>query len=440
METEYRSIDNEELKKQKQKRKGRVFWGGCLFGVLLTLAIGGIFLAGKSVYRIVRSVASGNQSSGGQSATGADETVVNVETMRKIRTIEQVIDEYYYGEEMTDEDLQDGIYKGMVLALDDPYSEYYTKEELDEVIESNQGISYGIGAYISLDKVTGLPLISGVMEGAPAQAAGLREGDLIYEVNGESTQGYSLTKVVNMVKGEENTPVLLKIYREGEPDYLEIEAVRGKLIEVETVNSAMLEDCDHIGYLQIREFDTVTIDQFNEEMAELKASDMKGLILDLRSNPGGDLTAVTEVARRILPAGMITYTEDKYGKRKEYTCNGEYELQVPMVVLVNEYSASASELLAGAIKDHNKGTILGTTTFGKGIVQRITRLDDGTAVKLTVSSYFTPSGLNIHGTGIVPDIELEYDYELAEKEGIDNQVERAIEILEGKINDSDYAQ
>lgn len=227
--------------------------------------------------------------------------------------------------------------------------------------------------------------------------------------------------------------VHLTIYREGEPDFLEMDVVRGKLIETETVQSGMLDNTDHIGYLYISRFEGVTVDQFNEAMAELRADNMKGLILDLRSNPGGDLTVVTEIARRLLPEGLIVYTEDKAGKRTEYTCDGAYEIEIPMVVLVNQYSASASEILAGAIKDYNKGTLVGTKTYGKGIVQRISSLEDGTALKLTVSAYFTPSGQNIHGIGIEPDIELAFDYERAEAEGIDNQVEKAIEVLEGKI-------
>ena len=195
----------------------------------------------------------------------------------------------------------------------------------------------------------------------------------------------------------------------------------------------MIEGHDEIGYLRIREFEGVTPDQFTEAMAVLKENGMRGLVLDLRSNPGGDLTAVVDVARQILPAGLIVYTEDKAGNRKEYTCDGTHELQMPLVVLTNEYSASASEILAGAIKDYNKGTLIGTTTFGKGIVQRINRLKDGTAIKLTVSAYFTPSGKNIHGIGIKPDIVLEYDDEAYEADGTDNQVMKAIEVLEGKI-------
>lgn len=431
METENKpqetvSVAETEIK-TKKKKSG--FWKGFLTGIVTTLLVMGICYIGINAAYYITLARVGAQAGSEEVA----ESVLNTDTLQKIKTIEEVISLYYYGEEVTGENLQEGIYKGMVASLNDPYSEYYTIEELEDVMATNEGISYGIGAYISLDKVTDMPMISGVMEESPAQAAGLREGDIIYEVNGEATQGYSLSKVVSLVKGEENTSVMLTIYREGEPDFLEIEAIRGKLIETETVQAAILEDTDHIGYLSITEFDGVTIDQFNEAMAELRASDMKGLILDLRSNPGGDLTAVIEVARRLLPEGLITYTEDKYGNRKEYKCDGEHEIDIPMVVLVNEYSASASELLAGAIKDYNKGTLIGTTTYGKGIVQRINQLEDGTAIKLTVSAYFTPNGVNIHGTGVEPDIELEYDYELAESEGIDNQVEKAIEVLEGKI-------
>ena len=195
----------------------------------------------------------------------------------------------------------------------------------------------------------------------------------------------------------------------------------------------MIEDHENIGYIRIREFDGVTVDQYTEAVAVLKEQGMEAMILDLRSNPGGDLTAVVDIARKILPAGLVVYTEDKNGERMEYTCDGENELQMPLVVLVNEYSASASEILAGAIQDYNKGTLIGTTTYGKGIVQRIHRLDDGTAIKLTVSAYFTPSGRNIHGIGIEPDIELEYDYEANEADGTDNQVLKAVEVLEGKM-------
>lgn len=412
--------------KESKKRSSGSFWKGMLLGILLSTFVAGVFFAVSLVWKMLGIQAITVQKQG-------EVSVVNSETLQKMQTLEQVIDTYYYGEEITDQDLQNGVYKGMVAALDDPYSEYYTREELEEALSSNQGISFGIGAYISMNQQMQLAMISGVMEDSPAQEAGLREGDIIYQVDGESTQGLSLSRVVSRVKGAEGTTVHLTIYREGEPDYLEIDIVRAKMIETETVQYGMIEDTDGIGYLQITEFDEVTVDQYTEAMAELNGHGIKGLILDLRSNPGGDLDAVVEIARKILPEGLILYTEDKEGNRKEYTCDGSRELEIPLVVLVNGYSASASEILAGAIQDYNKGTLIGTTTYGKGIVQRIHRLDDGTAIKLTVSAYFTPAGRNIHGVGIEPDIVLEYDYEANEAEGTDNQVDKAIEVLEGKI-------
>ncbi|MDE7444552.1 MAG: S41 family peptidase [Lachnospiraceae bacterium] len=399
---------------------------GALIAALLFVGI----YAGRMAYQMYRV-----REARADAAAEGSESVINAETLQKMKVIEDAIqNRFYYEDDISYEELQDGIYKGMVNSLGDPYSEYYSKEELEEVVNSNNGISYGIGAYISINKQMNMAMISGVMEESPALEAGLREGDIIYEVDGESTQGMSLTQVVSRVKGKEGTNVHITIYRENENDLLEMDIKRSKRLETTTVDSGILEDTDQIGYLRIREFDVVTVDQYTEAMAELREYGMKGLILDLRSNPGGDLTAVVDIARKILPAGLIVYTEDKEGNRKEYTSDGRKELDIPLVVLVNEYSASASEILAGAIQDYNKGTLIGTTTYGKGIVQQIQTLDDGTALKLTISAYYTPAGRNIHGIGIEPDIELEYDYELSEEEGIDNQVEKAIEILEGKIH------
>lgn len=416
--------ENEKKKSSRDFRNG-VITGGLIAALLFV----GIY-AGRMAYQMYRV-----REARADVAAEGNESVINAETLQKMKVIEEAIqNRFYYEDDISYEELQDGIYKGMVNSLGDPYSEYYSKEELEEVVNSNNGISYGIGAYISINKQMNMAMISGVMEESPALEAGLREGDIIYEVDGESTQGMSLTQVVSRVKGKEGTNVHITIYRENENDLLEMDIKRSKRLETTTVDSGILEDTDQIGYLRIREFDVVTVDQYTEAMAELKEYGMKGLILDLRSNPGGDLAAVVDIARKILPAGLIVYTEDKEGNRKEYTSDGRKELDIPLVVLVNEYSASASEILAGAIQDYNKGTLIGTTTYGKGIVQQIQTLDDGTALKLTISAYYTPAGRNIHGIGIEPDIELEYDYELSEEEGIDNQVEKAIEILEGKIH------
>lgn len=412
-------VENEGKKKSRDFRNGIIT--GALIASILLISI----YAGRMVYRLygARGVgAKANPESG-------SESVINSETLQKMQVIQDAINEnYYYEDNITVENLREGIYRGMVNSLGDPYSEYYSKEELEEILNGNKGVSYGIGAYIAIDKQMNMAVINSVMDESPALEAGLKEGDIIYEVEGEPTQGMSLTKVVSLVKGREGTIVHLTIFRDGE--YIKVEIKRSKQLVTTTVQSGMLADTDGIGYLNIQEFDSVTVDQYAEAMAELKEQGMKGLILDLRYNPGGDLNAVVEIARKILPAGLIVYTEDKQGVRKEYSCDGKNELKIPLVVLVNEYSASASEILAGAIQDYNKGTLIGTTTYGKGIVQQIQKMDDGTALKLTISSYYTPVGRNIHGVGIEPDIMLMYD---SETEGTDNQVEKAIEILEGKI-------
>lgn len=353
------------------------------------------------------------------------ENVVNDDSVAKLEAIEEVIGEYYYQEEdINTEAMIEGMYAGIVDSLGDPYSVYYTAEEWKQMMQDTEGIYYGIGAYISLDKTTGFGKINGVIENTPAQDAGLRENDIIYEIDGESAQGLDLTEIVSRIKGEEGTTVHLTIYREGESDYLEMDVVR-KQIESPTVNYEMLEN--HIGYIQITEFDDVTVNQFDEAMQEIQKADAAGLILDLRSNPGGSLSAVVDISRQLLPEGLIVYTENRAGERVEYSCDGDHEIRIPLVVLVNGNSASASEILAGAIKDYEKGVLVGTTTFGKGIVQRILPLTDGTAIKLTVSAYYTPKGNNIHNIGIEPDIVCEFDGDAYYDEGFDNQLERGIE-------------
>jgi carboxyl-terminal processing protease len=207
--------------------------------------------------------------------------------------------------------------------------------------------------------------------------------------------------------------------------------VTRKKVEAPTVSYKMLDS--NIAYIQIAQFEDVTGDQFTEQIAKAREDGMKALILDLRNNPGGTLTSVIEVARQLLPKGLIVYTEDKNGERDEYKCDGSHELEVPLVVLVNENSASASEILSGAIKDYGIGTLLGTTTFGKGIVQKVFGITDGSAVKLTISHYYTPNGNDIHGVGIEPDETLDLDVDQYLKDGTDNQLERATEILEGEI-------
>ncbi len=361
--------------------------------------------------------------------TDKQTTTVTPEMIEKMQVIEKVIDTYFYQEDIDRKVLEEGIYKGMVEALGDPYSEYYSKEDLEQLYQDSEGIYYGIGAYVSLDTATGVAKISGIIAHTPAEEADLRENDIIYKVNDEDVYGLTLQETVSLIKGDEGTTVKLTLIRDGEEIVKDV--VRRK-VESPTVNSEMFDN--GMAYIHITEFDTVTVDQFTEALAVAKGSDMKGLILDLRSNPGGNLSAVVDIARMLLPEGMIVYTEDRDGNRDEYTCDGTKQLKVPMVVLVNGNSASASEILAGAIKDYGIGTLLGTVTYGKGIVQRPVELSDGSAVKLTISSYYTPNGVNIHGIGIEPDEVCEFDSErYYSDEKYDNQLERAKELLSTMI-------
>ncbi len=404
-----------------------LFLGGVITG--LACALFAVAIVYISLY--VQGVADSRANGSGQISV-KEGSAINSEVVQKLQSLENVIDKYYYLGEVTEEEIQNGLYKGLLQSLGDPYSEYYSAEELDALMQQTEGIYFGIGAYISLDTATGLPKISGTISGAPADKVDLRANDLIYEVDGVSAYGMSLTEVVSLIKGPENTDVVLTIVREGETDYLDVAVTRGR-VEARTVEYEMLED--DMAYIQVTEFDDVSIAQFREALAAVKAAGMKGMILDLRANPGGSVNAVVEMCRMILPKGMIVYTEDKNGKREEYTCNGAHKLDVPLVVLVDMNSASASEIMAGAIKDHGLGTLVGTTTFGKGIVQQIMSFRDGTAVKITISAYYTPNGNNIHGIGIEPDVECPFDGAAyyGSEDHPDNQLEKAKEVLRGKM-------
>lgn len=356
------------------------------------------------------------------------ESITDQSVINKMSIVENIVRKNYW-QDIDEETLEQGVYRGILDSLDDPYSVYYTAEELEKLREETQGIYYGIGAYISQNTDIGYAQISKVIKNTPAEESGLMQDDIIYKVNDEDMQGKDSNYVVSRIKGDEHTFVKITVIRENEKDPIDFDVERRK-IETPTVEYTMYED--NMAYIQISEFDIVTTSQFENAYEQAKKDGMKGLIIDLRSNPGGNLSTVCEIARMILPKGLIVYTEDKYGKREEYTCDGSHQIDVPLVVLTNGHSASASEILAGAIKDYKIGKLVGTTTFGKGIVQSVLSLSDGSAVKLTVSSYFTPNGNNIHEIGIEPDVEVEFDSEQY-KNGVDNQLERGKEVLAGMM-------
>ncbi len=434
MENENRYFDLDSLNHMqnvqentpKDNEKRKMFWRGILIGLLIAIIVELIAFGAAKI------TGSRKAERNLDDLEISENSAINMETIRKLQTLEATIDKYFYLDGLTDEKLQDGLYKGMLASLGDPYSEYYTAVELEDLMSQMSGVYYGIGAYVSMDKNSSLPKISGVIAGTPAEAAGLRANDLIYQVDDVATYGLTLTEAVSYIRGEEGTQVTLTIVREGVSDYLQVTATRQKVYSP-TVKYEKLDN--GMGYIQIVEFDDITADQFADALATLRGSDMKGLILDLRANPGGGLTSVVDISEMLLPKGLVVYTEDKNGKRVEYKSDGAREIDIPMVVLVDMNSASAAEILAGAIQDYEKGTLIGTTTFGKGIVQQIIPFRDGSAMKVTVSSYFTPKGRNIYSIGIEPDIICEFDGETYyNTEGkYDNQLEKAKEVLGGMM-------
>ena len=415
--TEDITVDTETKKNLKLQ-----FWYGLLFGVLAA----SIFFTGLLLWyrsREPKKITSIQLDADADiSATGE---VLSKAVMSKMNSLLQAIDLYYLND-VTEEDLVNGMYSGLLDALNDPYSKYYTAEELTDLMQQTQGTYFGIGAYVGFDKEQNTAYISKIMKGTPAEASDLKQGDFIVGVDEIDTVGMSSTEVVTYIKGEKDTAVTLKVYRKSTDETLNIEIIRNE-IETPTVEHEMLDN--NIGYLEILEFDNVTTDQFKKAYTDLKSQGMDAMILDLRANPGGNVGTVCEIAREMLPEGLIVYTEDKYGNRTDYRCNGKNKINIPLVVLVDQNSASAAEILAGAIKDHEVGILMGATTFGKGIVQRIISISDGTAMKLTISKYYTPNGNNIHGIGIEPDIKVEWDEDAFLEDGTDSQKNAAYDYL-----------
>lgn len=383
-------------------RSKKSFLQGALFGALIVLSGTGIVSCGVRLSK-------------------------DASSEEKVEALKKLIDEKYMGE--VDEDaLKEGLYKGYVQGLDDPYSVYYDEEETKELYETTEGEYSGIGAVLSQDLKSGVITLVQIYEDSPADKAGLKDEDILTKVGTLDVTGMDLSEVVTYIKGEKGTEVELTVLRGEDADEVTVTAVRDT-VEAQTVEYEMLED--QIGYLAVSEFDSVTYGQYEEALEALSDQGMEGLVVDLRNNPGGNLNTVCDMLDLVLPEGTIVYMEDKEGKRQTYSSDDAHQLDVPMAVLVNGNSASASEIYAGAIQDHEAGTIVGTQTYGKGVVQQIFDLGDGTSVKLTIAEYFTPKGRSINGEGVTPDLEVEYEPDEKDPEA-DNQLEAAAEAV--KLN------
>ena len=355
-----------------------------------------------------------------------EKELVSQETQKKMKSIDELIEQaYLYNDDIDKAELQKWVIKGYVQGLGDPYSVYYDEAETQSLMESTSGEFGGIGVVIQQDIDTMVMTFTNVYAESPGEKAGLKDGDILYKVDGEDVTGQELDTVVSKIRGQKGTKVEITVYRKNTLEEYSCTVTRD-IIEVTTVAYEMKED--NIGYIIVSGFEQVTYKQFEEAIKDLNEQGMEKMIVDLRDNPGGNLSTVCEMLDLILPEGTIVYTEDKNNVREVITSDDKKQMQIPMAVLINGNSASASEIFAGAIQDYEMGTLVGTTTYGKGIVQNIYSLGDGTSLKLTTSEYFTPNGRNIHGIGIKPDIEVKYEYD-AENPTADNQLQAAMKHL-----------
>ncbi len=347
--------------------------------------------------------------------------------LEKANSLEALIHKYYW-EDVEEDDLYEGMYQGMLWSLGDPYSCYYTKEDYAALMEEIEGTYCGIGALVSQNASTKVITIVRPFVDGPAYKAGMLPGDILTKIDGEDVSAWDIDLAVKHMKGEQGTIVEVEVWRSSVGEYVDLTITRD-LVEVETVTYEMLDDS--IGYIYVMQFDEITTQQFETALNALNEQGMKGLIVDIRDNGGGLLTTVCDMLDMFLEEDdLIVYTLDKYDTKEEiFAHEGSIET-LPMAVLVNGYSASASEIFSGALQDYGLATIVGTQSFGKGIVQSIIPLTDGSAVKLTVSTYYTPDGRNIHGTGITPDVVVELAEELRQKPVVplseDNQVQAAV--------------
>jgi carboxyl-terminal processing protease len=358
---------------------------------------------------------------------------VELSPERKLAEIINVLDRYYVDDYEMDF-LYEGLYSGFVYGVGDPYTSYLSRASFERYISDLEGSFTGVGLFVVSEPARNQVLVVSPIEGSPASEAGIRPRDVITKVDGVEVFGDALDDAVSMMKGPEGTQVVVTVYRASTSETIDFTIIRNT-IEVPSIFTKMVED--DIGYIRISSFEGKTYEQFMKGLDELKSQGMNGLIIDVRNNPGGLLNAVEKIANELVPEGTIVYTEDKNGREKFFASDKNY-LDIPLVILINQNSASASEILAGAVKDHGTGTLVGERTFGKGLVQSIYRLSDGSAVKVTISRYYTPNGTAIDGIGVEPDFtaEIEEDkaYQIFSLEAEeDEQLQRAIDIMRNKM-------
>lgn len=409
-----------------EEENKKSFYQGMIAGILSCIfVLLGIFLMGKLLLGGIGIV------TGKQTAALGD---ASYEKLSKMGIIYEKITKDFM-EEVDQEKLVDGMYRGMLDSLEDPYSKYYTKAEYEELMTNNSGSYCGIGASVAMNTKDGIAYVVETYEGGAAHEAGIVSGDSITKVDHTSVKGENLTEVVEKIKGKEGTTVDVEFYIAKTKEYKTYNLER-RNVEVPSVRCEILED--NIGYMQISGFKETTTNQFIRGIDEMEEKNVKGLIIDLRNNGGGVLDSAVDMLSRIVPKDkLLVSVKNKNGKGREYLSSTEAYYNKPLVILVNGNTASASEVFSGAVQDYKLGKLVGTTTFGKGIVQTVMGLYDNSAIKLTTAKYYTPNNRNIHKTGLEPDIKVELDDKLEEK-GLytkeeDNQLQKGIQVLKNMM-------
>ncbi len=404
---------NEEKQEAKEKkRKGRLHWKSFLAGILAAAA-GMSAAAGVWLFFPL---------------SASPEKPDSLGTMKKISEMVRTIQAHYYGD-ISNSELTENMMSGLVSGLGDKYSAYYSEEEYSEVRLANKGYTRGIGISLA-QKDDGSLYIVYVQADSPAAQAGLQENDVLTAINGQNLDGYSVSEAVALVQDAEDDKVTVSFTREG-TDGEQTVSMEKSDIEIYSVAGGMLKEDSRVGYIQISKFNGTTSDQFKEIYDGLQEKGMKALILDLRDNPGGQVSGCCDVLEQILPKGVIVYEKDKDGPEQTRDCDGKTPIEIPLAVLVNKNTASASEIFTGAVQDYGVGTVIGTQTYGKGIEQKSYTLSDGSVVKLTTTHYFTPDHRDINGVGITPDIVVENQ----EDSDTDEQFEKALDTVQGQIGD-----
>lgn len=356
------------------------------------------------------------------------------ENFGKVIVLEKYLREnYLYNKDIKDENLEAGLLKGLVAGLADPYSQYLTSDEMKKLSETTTGKFQGIGVIISPDEDGTVTVISPI-KGSPADRAGVESGDKILKINGKDFSAEKINEASKEMRGEKGTTVKILLLKKKNLKTKEVEIKREEI----KIDSIIKNKIGDIGYIGITMFDEETGKDFVKALNELTKEGVKGIILDMRGNPGGVVDAAVEIGDAILPKSTFVTLKDNKGEIvQDYKLDDKYN-DIKMVVLVNEGSASASEILSGAIRDLDRAKIIGKTTYGKGVVQNVISLPEGDGLKLTTSEYFTPKGKSINKIGIKPDIEIELPENI---KGIgidymdtDTQLKKAIEIIKEKWN------